>query len=136
MVHVPDVESQLLLPADVVSAPTLCETGNSRAHMVTTSLFLSVLTEILREQRARTDKTHVAFEDIPKFRHLIEAGGTKHDAEFGQTILIRTVAIKHRTKFVQIKRRGSKTRPLLSKQSGTTHLTANRCGNDQHQRPA
>src|SRR5688500_5820983 len=71
-VHVCDVEIELLRPRNRVAAGDLREARDPRSHVVPTAMLLAVSREVTGKERPRPDETHVAAEDTPKLRQLVE----------------------------------------------------------------
>jgi hypothetical protein len=83
VVDVPNVEAELLFPADRIPSVHLCPAGDTGLHFVSAHLLGGVERQILGQQRARADEAHVAFEYIHQRWQLIDAGGAQESAEPG-----------------------------------------------------
>src|ERR1039457_7346955 len=58
MIHVPHVQFELLFPRKAVASIDLHPPGNTRPHLMTTSLERGVSRQVFEEQRPRADQTH------------------------------------------------------------------------------
>lgn len=89
VVDIPHVKAEFLCPREVVAAVALRPAGNTWAHVVATHLLGGVEGKVLHEQRTGTDKAHVALEDVPELRKLVERGVAHKGAEPGDSLLVR-----------------------------------------------
>src|SRR5690606_10394407 len=119
MVHIPDIVAELVLPRQGIAAVNLSPAGKARPHLVAAGLLGVVERQILHQQRARADQAHVALEDVPELRQLVEAGRTQKAAErrkalgIGKKLPGGADRIRHGTELDQIERDAPKTGTLL-----------------------
>src|SRR5262249_62426030 len=73
VVHVPDVERELLVPGQCVAAVHLAPARDPGPDMVASHLLLRVAGKVLGKERAGTDQAHVAGDHIEKLGELVEA---------------------------------------------------------------
>ena len=77
--------------------------------------------EILHEQGARPDQTHIAFEHIPELRQLIQGSRTEPPSERSQPLRIRqefavrVPGIRHGPELDQVEDDSVMSRPRLQK---------------------
>ena len=89
VIHVPDVEAEPLAPSQGVSSIHLRPARYSGSYGVPPRLFRSVPFEILYEQGAGADETHVAPQDVQELGQFIQAEPAKHPSEPGQALCVR-----------------------------------------------
>ena len=88
VVDIPDVEGELLLPGEGVSAVDLAPAGDARGDLVTPRLLWRVPVEIADEERSRPDEAHVAAEHVPELGQFIEAEAADDLADAGEAVLV------------------------------------------------
>ena len=76
----------------------LSPAGEPGPACMPTSLFRCISCKVLGEQRAGADKTHIAFQDIPKFRQFVEGGCAEKAAEDCEAALIGSGSVCHASK--------------------------------------
>ena len=89
-----------VVPVYRFSAVNLRKTRYSRAHFKASALKIGIFFELPRvicERRARTDKAHIALENIYELRQLIKAGRSYYfsDASHAAVALIRILTRSH-----------------------------------------
>lgn len=72
VIDVLEVVGDLFMDSQVVATIGLCQASNTWAHIVTAALLGVHVLVIFGNPWARTDKRHVAFDDIDKLRQLIK----------------------------------------------------------------
>src|SRR5207237_10726404 len=72
VVDVLQIELHPAIEVDVVAAADLPETRQSGLHRQAAAMPPLIRADFLRNRRTRADETHVAFEDVPELRQLIE----------------------------------------------------------------
>ena len=109
----------------------LRKTRYSRAHFKASALKIGIFFELPRmicERRARTDKAHIALENIYELRQLIKAGRSYYfsDASHAAVALIRILTRSHmlrtdthRAKLVHFKNFSVFSEALLLENHGT-----------------
>src|SRR5208283_2412700 len=88
MIHVPNVQLELLLPGEVVSSVHLRPSSDARLHLVATALESRVSGQVFGKQRSRADQAHIPLEHVPELRQFIEAGAAKEFSQRGQPLLV------------------------------------------------
>ena|SRR5664279_4785734 len=73
VLHVVDVKSKLLGPAQPISAAGLSKTGNARPNVVPSCLFRRVKGQVLNKKGSRSNQAHVAREDVNERRKFVKA---------------------------------------------------------------
>src|SRR5690554_3412032 len=74
MIDIPDIQAELFFPRNRVSPVDLRPSSNARLNLMPSRLFGRVAVQVVHQQRARTDQTHVALKHVDQLRQLIEAG--------------------------------------------------------------
>src|SRR5262249_60234033 len=92
VVHVPDVERELLVPGQCVAAVHLAPARDPGPDMVASHLLLRVAGKVLGKERAGTDQAHVAGDHIEKLGELVEARTPQEAAQPGDPLGIREAA--------------------------------------------
>ena len=88
VVDIPHIEFKFFFPAEAVSAIHLCPSGDAGAHFVAAGLLGGVERQVFYKQWARTDKTHVAFDDVDELGEFVQAGGADKFANGRDAVLI------------------------------------------------
>ena len=120
MIDIPHVELELLRPADGIAAMALRPASDAGPHVVAAHLLLAVERQILRKERTRPDERHVALEDIPQLRQLVDARGAHETAGrsepvgVGQKLAVGTPLIRHCLEFQYLENLASLARTRLS----------------------
>src|SRR5215472_5614855 len=70
MVHVPNIEPELLLPRERVSAAHLRPSGNARKHLVPSRLLWGVTLQVFHEQWTRSHHAELSSQDVPQLGKL------------------------------------------------------------------
>ena len=128
MVHIPNVQLELLFPGNGVSAIHLRPARDARHHFVPPRLFGRITGQILHQKGTGTDQAHVAAKDIQKFREFVEAGAaegpTEESESLGvwQKVSLRIARIGHGAELQNRKRLTPQTGPVLSEQNGRAEL--------------
>jgi hypothetical protein len=77
---VPEVELDPLGPRQLRAAMDLRPTGDPGLHVEAVQLLVVVLVDLVAEGRSRPDDRHVAADDVPELRQLVDAQPTKDPA--------------------------------------------------------
>src|SRR5215207_2424668 len=72
VLHVPDVQLDSLLPGKRGPAVDLRPAGDARLHVEAAPLAIRVLLDLVAQGWARPDQAHVAADDVPELRQLVE----------------------------------------------------------------
>ncbi len=88
MVHVPDIQLELLFPGQGVPPVYLGPARNSGFHLVTPGLLRRVAIEVLHQKRPGTHQAHFAHEHVPELGKFVDAGATQELPKTGQAHLI------------------------------------------------
>src|ERR1022692_1038698 len=72
MLHVEDVELDPLVPRERRAAVHLCPAGDPRLHLETARLVRSVPLHLVAERGPGADHAHLAADDVPELRQLVE----------------------------------------------------------------
>src|SRR5579862_8188228 len=89
MVDVPDIVSELLLPAYRIASVDLCPTGDSGPQFVAARLFGRIEGQVFEQQRSRTDQAHITDEHVDELRQLIHTRSSQKPAETRDALRIR-----------------------------------------------
>src|SRR5690606_35931126 len=84
-----DVEAEAFVPTERVPPLDLREPGDARHPLVTPSLLRRVAAEVLRQERPRPDERHVAADDVPELRQLVERERAEEPSEPRQARFVR-----------------------------------------------
>src|SRR5271170_98186 len=88
-IEILEVELHPLIKANGVSAADLPQAGDPGARTETTALPILVEALIIADgKRARTDKAHIAFEDVPELWEFVNAGATEKLSERGDAWIV------------------------------------------------
>ena len=83
VIDVPDVERELLLPADRVAAVDLRPAGDARPDLEAPGLLGAVEPVLAVNEGPRADVAHLALEHVPQRRKLVERLGLANNLLFG-----------------------------------------------------
>src|SRR4051812_34067014 len=72
VLDVPEVELDALLPREGGTAVHLRPAGQARLHVEAVALALVVAVDLVAERRSRADEAHLAAEDVPELRQLVD----------------------------------------------------------------
>src|SRR4051812_49247761 len=72
VLDVPDVELDAVRPRQGGTAVHLRPAGDSREYVEPTPLALVVALDLVPQRRSRSDDAHVAAQDVPELRQLVE----------------------------------------------------------------
>lgn len=95
MIHIPDIQGELLLPGDGVAPVDLCPAGDTGPHCMTSCLLWRVKRQVAHEQRAwphqpfdyAQDKPHLPAQHVPEFGQFIQADqGKSGEQEVEETL--------------------------------------------------
>src|SRR5690625_551067 len=89
VLHVPEVEGELLLPFQRIAAVDLRPAGDPRPHVMAAPLALTVEWQVLHQQWARPHEAHVAAQDVPELRQLVQRACTEPPPQGSETLCIR-----------------------------------------------
>ena len=121
MIDIPCVQFEPAFPRYLVPAVHLRPPCDARPDLVTPALLLGVQGQVLHQQRTRPDETHVAHQDVPQLRQLIQARRAQEPAEpaepdfVGQRDAMLIAGIAHRSKLVHDERFACESGPHLAK---------------------
>src|SRR4051812_23382818 len=98
------------------------------------------LIDEVRPLRPRTDERHVAFEDVPELRQLVEIEASQHPAERRAPWIVVARpdgaglafgVVVHRSKLVDRERLAVEAHALLMKEDGAFRRQSNERGDDE-----
>src|SRR6185437_10727824 len=104
MIDVPRVERELALPRDFVASVHLRPSREAWFDVEALPLLGVVPRDVLHQERARPDDTHLAGEDVEQLGQLVEARAAKQLTDAGQPMFVgeqapvRAFGARHRTK--------------------------------------
>ncbi len=130
MVDVPDVEGELLVPADGAASVDLRPTGDAGLHFHAARLEGVVARDVAHEQRTRADDAHVAEQDVPHLGELVERGRPEEAAErretpfVGQQLAGGVPLVGHRPELHHAERLRAEAGPLLDEEHRRAELKA------------
>ena|SRR6516225_4062892 len=130
MVHIPNIERELLLPGEIVAAAHLGQASDAREHFVSAPLLRRVTVKILHQQGARPNKAKVAFEHVDQLGQFIEAGAAQQHPEWREALLVRQQLARcvarrsHASKLVDYEWLVVATRTLLPEKHRRAELKA------------
>ena len=139
MVDVPDVEGELLVPGDGVASVDLRPAGHAGLHFHAPGLEGVVALQVAHEERARADDAHVAEEDVPHLRKLVEGGGAQELAEgsqahgVGQERAVRSARVGHGTELHHAEGTPAQARTLLDEEHGGAEAEPDEQRDGKHQ---
>ena len=140
MVHVPDVECELLLPAERVAAVDLGPPRDAGAHVMTPCLRGGVERQVVHHEWSRTDQAHVALHHIPEFRQFVQAGCPNEAPDprkalgVRQQMALRITGVGHGTELDQLEGSAAQTGPNLPKEDGAAEPQPDEDGYQQQNR--
>src|SRR5660397_31778 len=88
IVHIPGVQCELLFPGESVAAVYLRPPGNAGFDVMPPELLPRVEGKVFHEEWARTDKAHIAFENVPELGEFVQAALAKASAQAGEPLLV------------------------------------------------
>ena len=86
MVHIPDIQIELLFPRKGVPPVDLRPPGDARFNLMPPHLFRGVPVQVSDEQRPRADEAHVPLDNVDERRKFVEAGTPQDATEPGKPI--------------------------------------------------
>ena len=140
VVHVPDVERELLVPGQRVAPVHLAPARDTRPDLVATHLLGRVARQVLGKERARTDEAHVAGDHIEELGELIEARTPQEAAQSGDPLSIREAGpiafslFDHGSKLQNGEQLSVQARPLLAEQDRAAHRDSDGDSNKREDR--
>ena len=90
---VPGVHGDALFVGGVAAAAGLPHAGDAGQDHAVLAEVVAVALDFFGDNRARADEAHVAADDIPELRQLVEAGLTQEGAELGDTRVVLELEI-------------------------------------------
>ena len=132
MVDVPDVEIEAIAPAHTVAALHLSEPRDAGCGFEAPALVGRVALEVLHRQWSGPDETHVAAQDPPQLRQLVEARRAEEPSESGETLTVGkegtggVTLVGHRTDLDDVDRHAAATRAELAEQHRRPQLQPHR----------
>jgi hypothetical protein len=139
VVNVPYVQFELNFPGYVVAPIDLRPACYAGECVHTAGLFGGVAVEVLHQQRARPDETHLAPKHIVKLRQFVDAAGPQKFAEEGQPVFIGEQfslgirLIRHRAEFIHAERLPFISRADLAEENRRTVEEAHEQGCERQQ---
>ena len=91
VLDVPGIQLEAILERQRVAPTHRGPAGDAGAHLVTTPLTVRVVREVLDEERPRAHEAHVATQDVPQLRELIDARRAEEAPEPRDAVLVRQV---------------------------------------------
>lgn len=85
---VPGVHGDALFVGGVAAAAGLPHAGDAGQYHAVLAEVVAVALDFLRDDRARADEAHVAADDVPELRQLVEAGLAEEGAELGDARVV------------------------------------------------
>lgn len=140
MLRIPDIERKPLIPRETISPVNLrppCDAGPDR---MPEGFALAVIGKIFRQERPRTDQTHLPAQHVEQLRQLIETGLPKYfpkrrDAMGVELRLTLAFAIHaHRPKLHHRKDPAIQAWAALTEQHRRSHGCANADRHHDHER--
>src|SRR5437763_3049324 len=135
VLDVPEVELDPLVPRELRPAVHLRPAGQARLDLETASLPRGVLVDLVAEGRARADQAHVAADDVPELRELVEGEAAQGAADlrdprvaavYRPTGALGLGADDHRPKLQQVEVAPLVADPALAGDDGTAVLEPDR----------
>ena len=114
--------------ADARELGKASEAGAARPAEVDVRSVPTEAGDIVRGQRPRTDRAHLAAKNVDELRQLVEAGGTK------QTPHPRDPPVAHRSEFENVERPPAVADALLPEQDGAAVVDQHGGGDHRHHR--
>ena len=114
--------------------------GKAGADIVAVVLLLTVKGQVLHQQRSRTYDAHLAPEDIPQLRQLVDAQRTQLLSEARQALPVRqqiaalVPRIAHAAELVELEDLLVLPRPLLTEDHRASQLDAHQNRRPEQQR--
>ena len=140
MVDIPHVEHESVLPRLPIAPVHLREPSQTGLHVMPTRLLFGEESHILHQKGPGSNKAHVAPQNIPQFRQLIQAESSQRCAERGQPVVIRQErsigpsSVGHRPELREPKRPAMNTRPHLDEEHRSAGLAKDRHSYPSHHR--
>src|SRR5660398_211954 len=128
IVHIPGVQCELLFPGESVAAVYLRPPGNAGFDVMPPELLPRVEGKEFHEEWARTDKAHIAFENVPELGEFVQAALAKASAQAGEPLLVGIgvalfiADVVHGAKLVECERASVQTGAGLAEGTGFPSL--------------
>ena len=137
MVHVPDVQGELLLPREGIATAGQHRSGHARRHLVAAPLLRRVEVAVLHQQRPGTHQAHLTLEHVDQFRQFIQGEAAQEAAQPGEALLVgEQVAllvpvVGHGTELVDDKRLSPVAQAGLAEEDGPPHGQPSQKGDEK-----
>jgi hypothetical protein len=139
VLDIPDIHLKTSLPIGGVATVHLRPTGHARTNLVSSRLTFGVLGQVLDQKRSRSYQAHVASEDIPHLRQLVEARRPQEPAEWREPVCVRkqladlVSLVGHRAELQQRERCSVQAWTLVTKEHRAPHSPADE-DRERHQK--
>src|SRR5215210_4548136 len=140
VVDIPDVEDEAVVPAYEVPALHLGEPSDAGLHVVPSCLLRRIARQVLEQEWPWSHDAHLALDDVPQLRQLVEAGSPENRSQPRDTCVqwhdgsVGPERITHRPELDDRERRALVAWADLPEQHRAPHRRADRDGDGEHDR--
>ena len=140
MVYIVHIVGKPFLPRRKVSPMHLRPAGEAGANVMAVVLLFVVKRQVLHQQRSWPHDAHLAAEDVPQLRQLVDAQRAQLLSEARQPFLVRQKAavfvprVAHAAELMEFKNLFILSRALLAEDHRAAQLHAHKNRRHQHQR--